>query len=159
MVNIVSVQIADAGNTRNPQEPSQLTADSLRLILKAWLSLYINTEHFTIVRVMGKKFNKKVLEHHPGRMNPSHIPGSRGTKFILGNWGTETSSLWAGEPYPALRFASSEFGWAGNSPAPMYNFRKVPQFPRIIFVEGSPASQPIAGEASISRSTARGVGR
>ena len=31
----------------------------------------------------------------------------------------------------------------------MYIFRKVPQFPRIIFVEGSPASQTIAGGASI----------
>ena len=65
----------------------------------------------------------------------------------------------SGEPYPALRCASSEFGWAGNSPAPMYNFRKVPQFPRIIFVEGSPASQIIADGASSSRSTVRGVGR
>ena len=58
MVNIISIQISDTVNTSNSQKTSQLTADSLRLILKATLSFYINTEHFTIVGVIWKKFNR-----------------------------------------------------------------------------------------------------
>ena len=109
MVNIVSVQIADTGNTRNPQEPSQLTADSLRLILKARLSLYINTEHFTIVRVMEKKFNKKVLEHHPGRLNPQPHPNS-----LIYNDGSANSPP---SPYTSLAFRGRRWQAPIGSPS------------------------------------------
>ena len=73
--------------------------------------------------------------------------------------GNTNLSRESGEPYPALRFATLR-GRLGRGP---------PQFPRIIFVGvphhsgyyswGSPSPQAIAGGASISRSTACGVGR
>ena len=85
------------------------------------------------------------LENHPGRLNPSSIPGSRGTGAASRVVGNTNLSRESGEPYPASHFANAHSSAGqGTSPVSQNNFCGCSPPLWLLFV-GFPCSPPVAG--------------